>query len=112
MYCECGRITNKRFPAPDPEHRDLVNNVINQNKEIGMAATLLMEISQDEQEQARFRSRRIFETDLESDKLSERMNGMLEERTKNARTMLADGVDVNAVAKWTGLTVDEVLRLK
>jgi len=31
-----------------------------------MAATLLLETSKDEQERARFRSRRVFETDMES----------------------------------------------
>jgi predicted transposase/invertase (TIGR01784 family) len=53
--------------APDPEYRDLINSVITQNKEIGMAATLLMEISQDEHERAKFRSRRKAETDRYSD---------------------------------------------
>jgi len=98
--------------APDPEHRVLINNVINQNKEIGMAATLLMEISQDEHERARFRSRRKAETDKYSDIATAEERGELKERRKNAQAMIADGVDVNTIAKWTGLTVDELLRLK
>ena len=35
-----------------------------------MAATILREISQDEHEQARFRSRRMYETDMESNRIT------------------------------------------
>jgi predicted transposase YdaD len=37
--------------------------------------------------------------------------GMTNERRKNAMAMKADGVDVDTIAKWTGLTVDDILRL-
>jgi len=39
-------------------------------KEIAMAASLLREISKDEHERARLRSRRMYETDKESDRLT------------------------------------------
>ena len=39
-------------------------------KEIAMAASLLCEISKDEHERARLRSRRMYETDKESDRLT------------------------------------------
>jgi predicted transposase/invertase (TIGR01784 family) len=102
--------------APEPEYRELINNIINQNKEIGMAATLLMEISQDEHERARLRSRRKAETDRYSDmataELRGEMRGEMTKALKIAKDMLADGVDADTVAKWTNLTVDDILRLK
>ena len=45
-------------------------DIIKDRKEIAMAATLLREISQDEHERARLRSRRMYETDKESDRLT------------------------------------------
>ena len=43
-----------------------------------MAATLLREISKDEHERARQRSRRMYETDRISDLLTARENGLIE----------------------------------
>ena len=37
--------------------------------------------------------------------------GIEKERINNARSMLADGVPVEQVAKWTGLTADVIKRL-
>jgi predicted transposase/invertase (TIGR01784 family) len=98
--------------APDPKHRELINNVINQNKEIEMAAALLMEISQDEHERAKFRSRRKAETDRYSDMATSELKGGLKRAQEIAKDMIADGVDVNIIVKYTRLTVDDVLRLK
>jgi len=56
--------------AQDPVHRDKINDIIKESKEIGMAATLLQEISRDERERAILRSRRMYETDKESDRLT------------------------------------------
>ena len=56
--------------AQDPLHRNRINDIISNKKEIGMAAALLQEISKDEHERARLRSRRMYETDKESDRLT------------------------------------------
>ena len=108
--------------APDPKHRDLVNNVINKNGGIAMAATLLMEISKDEHERARIRSRKMAETDRISDLLTAEARGIEKgiekgvekgvEKSKIeiAKTMIADGMDVNTVSKYTKLTVDDILK--
>ena len=37
--------------------------------------------------------------------------GVAEERLKNAKAMKADGVDVNTIAKWTGMTLKEFAKL-
>jgi predicted transposase/invertase (TIGR01784 family) len=77
-----------------------------------MAATLLMEISQDEHERARLRSRRMYETDRYSDIATAEARGRLGEKKEIAKNLLAQGLDVNAIAKATDLTVDDILRLK
>ena len=56
--------------AQDIEHRTLINDIIKIKEEIGMATALLREISKDEHERARLRSRRMFETDMISDLLT------------------------------------------
>jgi len=56
--------------APDPVHRNLINDIINNKEEIGMATAILREISKDEHERASYRSRRMYETDRESDRLT------------------------------------------
>ena len=47
-----------------------------------MAATLLQEISRDERERAILRSRRMYETDKESDRLTSEEIGEIRERGK------------------------------
>jgi len=56
--------------ASDIDQRNLINDIINRKEEIRMATALLREISKDEHERARFRSRRMYETDRESDRLT------------------------------------------
>jgi hypothetical protein len=56
--------------AQDPVQRDFINDIIKEKEEIGMAAKLLQEISKDEHERARLRSRRMYETDRISDLLT------------------------------------------
>jgi len=53
--------------APDPKCRETVNRVIESEKALSVTGELLMSISQNERERAIFRSRRKFETDLQSD---------------------------------------------
>ena len=53
--------------AGEPTYRETVNKVIASKEELQMAGELLMSISQDERERAVFRSRRMYQTDLQSD---------------------------------------------
>ena len=53
--------------ASEPNHRETVNKVIASKEVFQMAGNLLMSVSQDERERAVFRSRRMFQTDLQSD---------------------------------------------
>ena len=55
------------------EHHELINGLIEAKEEISMASELLQSISKDEIERARFRSRRMFENDLLSERNTWRM---------------------------------------
>ena len=68
--------------APDPVYRGQINDIIKDTEEIGMAATLLQEISKDERERAILRSRRMAETDRISDLLTSEEIGEIRERGK------------------------------
>ena len=61
--------------ASDPAHREMVNKIIESEEVLQVAGNLLMSISQNEQERAIFRSRRKFQTDLQSDLATAEDNG-------------------------------------
>jgi len=64
--------------AQDPVHRSKINAIIKDKEEIGMAATILQEVSRDEHERARLRSRRMYQTDRISDLLTAKEKGEIE----------------------------------
>ena len=88
-----------------------------------MAGNLLMSISQDEWERAIFRSRRKFQTDLQSDlataedrgrnigRQEGRLEGKLEEKLEIARNLIKMGMPLDQVSKATGLTSTEIENL-
>lgn len=77
-----------------------------------MAGNLLMSISQDERERAVFRSRRMYQTDRESDLATAEDRGKkIGEQKRNieiAQTMLLDGESVSKIIRYTGLTEKEI----
>ena len=72
----------------------------------------LMNVSQDERERAIFRSRRKFQTDLQSDLATAedrgRNIGKQEGRLEVARNALRMGMSIDDIVKLTGLTHEEV----
>ena len=84
-----------------------------------MAGELLMSISQDERERAVFRSRRMYQTDLQSNLATAedrgekrgRKAGRQEEKLEIARMMLSDGEPVEKIMRYTGLTRQEITQL-
>ena len=75
--------------AQEPMHRKLINDIITSKEEIGMAATLLREISKDEHERARARSRKMYEMDQISNLLTSEERGFnngMEKGIKKGRT--------------------------
>ena len=76
----------------------------------------MMSISQNEQERAIFRSRRKFQTDLQSDLATAEDNGerkgRMAEKVEIARKMLKRNRPIVEIAEDTGLTCEEVENLR
>ena len=94
--------------APDIKRRDVVNKVIAEKGEIAMASALLMEISQDEHQRAKYRSRRMFETDQTSNILTAEKRGENRKALEGARNLKAEGIPHVVISKALGLTLAEV----
>lgn len=93
-----------------------------------MAGDLLMSISQDERERAVFRSRRMYQTDLESNLATAedrgkkagieigRKDGIEIGKAKREAEIVADALKVNIpidmIVQFTGLTREEIERLR
>jgi len=95
--------------VPDVRHRELINRIIETKEEVGMAAELLMGISKDQEERARFMSRKKFETDLTSNIMTAETRGEIRGLLAVAARMKAKGIDINTIIEVTGLSVTEVL---
>ena len=61
--------------ADMPVYRNYINAIIKEKEEIAMAATILREISKDEHERARLRSRKMYEADMCSNILTAERRG-------------------------------------
>ena len=106
--------------ASEPEHREIVNEIIAAKGEIEVAANLLMGISKDERERAILRSRKMYRTDYESDMATAWDNGMNEGLIKGrieglneglnrvAKQMIADGVPDEKIMQYTGFKQSEI----
>ena len=109
--------------ANRPEHREFMEELFKRNREVGMAGKLLKSISKDERERAIFRSRRMFQTDLESNLITVERRGekrgieIGEKRGEKrrsmevAKTLKANGISVELIAKATKLTPEEIKKL-
>lgn len=97
--------------ASDLRHRETVNKAIESEKVLAVAGELLMSISQNEQERAIFRSRRKFQTDLQSDLATAEDRGRTAEKQDIARSMIADGEPIYKIVKYTGLTKHDIEKL-
>jgi len=106
--------------ASDPDYRDLISKLITERKEIKMAEEMLHTISKDEIERARFRSRHMFQMDLQDGLLTARGEGLAEGlaigraegRTAVAKSMLNEGIPTEMIIKVTGLTHREVEQIR
>lgn len=94
--------------ASDLEHREIVNRVIESEEVLQVAGNLLMSISQNERERAIFRSRRKFQTDLQSDLATAEDNGERRGRMAIAQKMLFAGEPIDKIRLFTDLTQQEL----
>ena len=89
--------------------------MIESKEALKMAGNLLMSISQDERERAVFRSRKMYQTDRESDLATVedrgKKIGRLERNTEIAQNMLSEGLSFDTIMKCTGLTRHEIENL-
>ena len=103
-----------------PTHREIVNKVIESKEVLQMAGSLLMSVSQDEKERAVFRSRRMYQTDRDSDIATAEDRGVQKGRLEGettkalaiARSMVADGEPIEKIIKYTDLTIKDIESLK
>lgn len=81
-----------------------------------MAGDLLLSISQDERERAVFRSRRMYQTDLQSDLATAEERGEHRGERKGrievARNLLDMNLPLEQIAGATGLTREEIEGLR
>ena len=73
-----------------------------------MAGNLLMSVSRDEQERAVFRSRRMYQSDRESDIATAEDRGEQRKAFTIARNLLGMNMPLDQIVTATGLTRDEV----
>ena len=113
--------------ANDGNCREKVNEIIKSKEAMQMAGELLMSISQDERERAVFRSRRMYQTDLQSNLATAEdrgrrlgrqeglQEGLQEGRSERnfeiARMMLSAGEPTEKIMSYTGLTRQEITQL-
>ena len=76
-----------------------------------MAGDLLLSVTQDERERAKLRSRRMFETDMQSDLATAEDNGELKGRITVARNLIKMNMPLDQIVTATGLTREEVENL-
>ena len=98
--------------APNLNHRELVNKVIESEEVLQVAGNLLMSISQNERERAIFRSRRKFQTDMQSNLATAEDNGKAIRSVEIARNLLKINLPLDQIAIATGLSIEEVEHLR
>lgn len=105
--------------ANDSRHREKMNEVINSKEALQMAGELLISISQDERERAVYRSRRMYQTDQQSNLATAedrgrrlgRQEGRQEGKLEIARIMMSAGESIEKIMSYTGLTRQEITQL-
>jgi predicted transposase/invertase (TIGR01784 family) len=98
--------------ADKPKQRELVKKIAESKGEIKMALNTLIHVSQDERERAINRSRRMWQTDFESNMNTSREAGGIEKAIEVARNALRENLSVETVAKITGLSPAEIKALR
>jgi predicted transposase/invertase (TIGR01784 family) len=98
--------------ADNPRYKNLLRELITSKEEIRMATEVLTNISKDDRERARFRSRKMFLMDREHDLAVARKEGRKEERIEVARNMLRRNRPINEIAEDTSLSRAEIEALR
>jgi predicted transposase/invertase (TIGR01784 family) len=99
-----------------PEYREIVNKVIESKEVLQMAGNLLMSVSQSEQEQAIFRSRRMYQSDQKSNLATAEARGEARGEAKGVALMASrlkkeGAMPMEEIARISGLTLHEIKKL-
>jgi predicted transposase/invertase (TIGR01784 family) len=100
----------------NPECRGKLNDILSVKEAMGTATKLLTSISQDERERAIYRSRRMYQTDMESNlrtaelrgELRGKLQGELQGVIKVATNMKLKGKSIEEISDLTGLSTSEI----
>jgi predicted transposase/invertase (TIGR01784 family) len=98
--------------AESPDYRKVVNQVIESKEALNVAGEILMSISKDERERAIFRSRRMYQSDMESDRITNQNIGRKAEKFDIATRMLKRNRPIVEIVEDTGLTREEIETLR
>jgi predicted transposase/invertase (TIGR01784 family) len=94
-----------------PKYRETVNRIIQSKEALQMAGSLLMSVSKDERERAVNRSRRMFQTDMQSNIATAEDRGEQRKAFAIARNLLEMNIPLDQIVTATGLTREEVENL-
>jgi predicted transposase/invertase (TIGR01784 family) len=94
-----------------PKYREVVNKVIESKEALQMAGSLLMSVSKDERERAVYRSRRMYQTDMQSTIATAEDRGRQEGVLAIARNLLGMNMPLDQIVTATGLTREELENL-
>ena len=97
--------------ANDPEQRETINKVLASEEELTVAGHELMAISQSEDQRAKFRSRRKYETDMSTNYITGKKEGRAEEKKEVASNLKHLGLSVDKIAQATGLPIDVIEKM-
>ncbi|MDR2104735.1 MAG: hypothetical protein LBP51_03160 [Deferribacteraceae bacterium] len=98
--------------ADHPNYKGLIESIIGARREIKMANEVLVHISQDEHERAKFRSRRKFLGDWDHSMIVSRAEGELKGKLDDAVRMLKKGFDISLISEITELSISEIEALR
>ena len=96
----------------DQKYLVLIDELCEARSEIKMARELLGTISRDENERARFRSRRLLQMDIDHDRAVTRDEAIDETKTAIAKSMLINGEPVEKIMLYTNLSKMEIEALR
>jgi predicted transposase/invertase (TIGR01784 family) len=82
-----------------PEYREAVNEVIQSKEALQMAGSLLMSVSKNEYERAVYRSRRMYQTDMQSNLATAEDRGRKEGMKEGMQEGMKEGVKEGAQKK-------------
>ena len=98
--------------ADSPEQRGLINKMIEKKEALGMASTILMSISKDDHERAKFRSIKKYEMDMASNLLTAEARGERKGKIEMIQKLKATGnISIEEISLLSGFTVAEIENL-